>query len=581
MQSALNEVGALYVSAVIHDGWWELMDIDKREITDFNTDIPYIPYHDFPRGNHAFVIMGYTKFGFIIQNSWGTSWGNCGFGILSYKDWLKHGMDVWVAVMGVPIDVESTPHTYSNLALSNLKNEATEGTKTIRKALRYEYKHDNLRPISEEEAYHHTLVLNSYGRAKHTIIYTCSTEKSIDIVCYDKVKEWLDKSKRNKRVALYALGGFNNEKESLSKIRILAPYFLENGIYPIFLTWQSSYVRAIENSIEDFFQNMLKSSGIEADDILEDREALNRAIENHGRKISTRAIWAEIKEKSLQANIEEIEEFSSHKRGALHILTDSFQKLKQEYGYRFEIHALAHSAGAQLIATEWLMELSYRGMTLNSLQLVTPTLSLQDANNYIITAHEQALFQKENIHVYMLDREMEYADNVSKYGKSLLTLISRSLEKIHKTPLLGIEDAWDIYNTKEEDGLFNRQQLGEIKIWHEFASIGEKRCLQHILTKKESNLKSSANNDFVKLSHQNLDRSISILESMLEKLDEVLISIRGINRFVVVDIKRYNYLRECELEKALRDAQDDIKNGRSRVLSSGEHFKEIDDALRD
>ena len=76
-------------------------------------------------------------------------------------------------------------------------------------------------------------------------------------------------------------------------------------------------------------------------------------------------------------------------------------------------------------------------------------------------------------------------------------------------------------------------------------------------------------------------KGVSILESMLEKLDEVLISIRGINRFVVVDIKRYNYLRECELEKALRDAQDDIKNGRSRVLSSGEHFKEIDDALRD
>jgi len=76
-------------------------------------------------------------------------------------------------------------------------------------------------------------------------------------------------------------------------------------------------------------------------------------------------------------------------------------------------------------------------------------------------------------------------------------------------------------------------------------------------------------------------KGISIIEMMLEKLDEVLISIRGKNRFVIVDINRYNYLRECELEKALRDVQEDRANGRSRVLTSEEHFKELDDALRD
>ena len=75
-------------------------------------------------------------------------------------------------------------------------------------------------------------------------------------------------------------------------------------------------------------------------------------------------------------------------------------------------------------------------------------------------------------------------------------------------------------------------------------------------------------------------KGVSIIEKMLEKLDEVLISIRGKNKYVVIDMNRYNYLRECELEKALRDVQEDRKNGRSRVLSSEEHFKELDDALR-
>lgn len=76
-------------------------------------------------------------------------------------------------------------------------------------------------------------------------------------------------------------------------------------------------------------------------------------------------------------------------------------------------------------------------------------------------------------------------------------------------------------------------------------------------------------------------RGVSILNEMLTTLQEVIISIRGKNRFVVVDIERYNYLRECELEKALHDTKEDIAKGRSRVLTAEEHFKELDSALRD
>jgi len=76
-------------------------------------------------------------------------------------------------------------------------------------------------------------------------------------------------------------------------------------------------------------------------------------------------------------------------------------------------------------------------------------------------------------------------------------------------------------------------------------------------------------------------KGISILEVMLQKLDEVFVSVRGKNRFVVVDIQRYNYLRECELEKALQESREDIRMGNSRVLTSKQHFEELDSALRD
>jgi hypothetical protein len=187
MQSALCEVGALYVSASIHDGWWKLKDYKSDKKTrNILVDIPTIEYELFPKGNHAFVILGYTRSGFVVQNSWGTSWGSGGFAILSYKDWLENGMDVWVAVIGVPIDIEIVPHTCSSLSLLSKKNERVEGTKIIKKALSYRYQERHLEPMSEDDAYKHTLIINKYGRAKHTIIYTCLLDKSINIICYDK-----------------------------------------------------------------------------------------------------------------------------------------------------------------------------------------------------------------------------------------------------------------------------------------------------------------------------------------------------------------------------------------------------------
>jgi hypothetical protein len=76
-------------------------------------------------------------------------------------------------------------------------------------------------------------------------------------------------------------------------------------------------------------------------------------------------------------------------------------------------------------------------------------------------------------------------------------------------------------------------------------------------------------------------KGVSILDSMLESLDEVMISVRGKNRYVVVDMERYNYLRECELEQALRETQEDIANGNYDTKSMSDHMKELKDALSD
>jgi len=70
-------------------------------------------------------------------------------------------------------------------------------------------------------------------------------------------------------------------------------------------------------------------------------------------------------------------------------------------------------------------------------------------------------------------------------------------------------------------------------------------------------------------------KGVTLLDQLLSSLDEVLISVRGKNKYVVVDIERYEKLREYELEHALREVREEIKSGASRHMSAQEHIEAV------
>ena len=65
------------------------------------------------------------------------------------------------------------------------------------------------------------------------------------------------------------------------------------------------------------------------------------------------------------------------------------------------------------------------------------------------------------------------------------------------------------------------------------------------------------------------------LEEALQEEDEATITVRGKDRFVVMDLERYNYLRECELEAALAESLRDIKEGNVTEESVEEHIERL------
>ncbi|MFP4333273.1 MAG: prevent-host-death protein [Campylobacterales bacterium] len=72
---------------------------------------------------------------------------------------------------------------------------------------------------------------------------------------------------------------------------------------------------------------------------------------------------------------------------------------------------------------------------------------------------------------------------------------------------------------------------------------------------------------------------VSIFEKIFQKADEIIINVRGKNKYVVLDIERYNEFREYELDIAHMKAMQDIKDGNYKKQTSSQHIKDLTDEL--
>ena len=57
-------------------------------------------------------------------------------------------------------------------------------------------------------------------------------------------------------------------------------------------------------------------------------------------------------------------------------------------------------------------------------------------------------------------------------------------------------------------------------------------------------------------------KGVSAIAEALADSSEAVVSVRGKDRFVVMDLEHYRYLRECELAAALAESQADLAEGR-------------------
>ena len=407
MHSALAEVGALYASATVHQGWSQV------------TNKGVIPYPAPLSGGHAFAIVAYDHEGFWIQNSWGADWGMQGFARISYDDWLANGTDVWVARLGAPVVLRLSESTA-------IAHSAAAGRSAA-------YSFSDLRP--------HIVSLGNDGALRPGGEFGTSPAELQHIFDTDMpqaMEKWPEK-----HVLLYAHGGLVDERSAIQRLADWRASMLDVHIYPISFIWHSDYWSTLTNIIEDAMRRRRPEGALTAaKDFLLDR--LDDTLEIVARALTGKASWDEMKENALGASLAG--------GGALMAL-EHLSALHQRMP--FKLHVVGHSAGsifqaplvrlltapAGPIKSGYLRGRKGYGIGVDTCTLWAPACTTQLFKDAYLPSVRNGTIGRFTL--FALDDKTEQDDNVAKiYHKSLLYLVSRAFEESAigpGTPILGME----------------------------------------------------------------------------------------------------------------------------------------------
>lgn len=443
LQAAIYDVGAIYVSCSVHGGWSRVKLVKGKTVTHKRLPrIPFDPQED-PDGGHAFALVGFNEDGFVVQNSWGKSWGHNGFAVLAYDDWMVNGTDAWVCALGVPQSLTSRVLPCGNAARTVNNASLLSGDRLLKAKPR----NPKAKPWSSADALEHSIVAGNDGEV--VISRPDHAEPRISVahavgLFHEWAKHWTKSNPgQTPKLVIYAHGGLNSEVSAIERARILGPYFKENGVYPLFYIWKTGFLEVLGQAATD--QLPLDPSQIYAAGVV--AEARDRLLEAaaHG---PFQFMWRQMKQNAQAA---------MDSRRALGLLRSSLAELGEKLS--FETHYVAHSAGS-FVAGHMLA----LGQQASSLSLFAPACSLEFA-----LSHFKPSAPAGRTALRLLSARAEVKDYTGlkpplAYGKSLLWLVSRGFEEKRKTPLAGFAHCLDP-KAKEQDDLWCEDFYPQVKEW--------------------------------------------------------------------------------------------------------------------
>jgi hypothetical protein len=431
MHVALNEIGILYASVVCHSGWDEGFT---------NTSHTKGRYWMIPRrkagpsdGGHAFAIVGYNQNGFIIHNSWGTGWGTKGRAVLSYEDWLDNAMDSWVAQLGVvtELHLEIAQSTTLRLEAGKVKL-ASESSLRKREInpfiidMANNGRLSNTGDFRTQESDIEALVTHHLGMAR--TVWGLGKNDPVDI-------------------AIYAHGGLTSEDNVGETAAKWIPTLYEHKILPIFLMWETDLWSTLKGRLEDVLEGQPRPTGGLFDRV---KDWWNERLEKLLAVPGT-AIWSEMKQ-----NADAIS--NTAESGGMKLYKACQQSPYFADLSKVRLHLVGHSAGS-ILHSHVVDRLGRKGWKFESVNFMAPAVRVDLFEETVIPAIKNGQVKRYN--QFHLSEDMEQKDPTCKpilgYSRSLLYLVSQSLEQGRTTPILGMEK---YFNDK-----IASKKLGNVSAW--------------------------------------------------------------------------------------------------------------------
>jgi hypothetical protein len=391
MHAAMTEVGILYATSQVHEGW---QDVGTDGVINWTPESKII-------GGHAFAIVAYDQRGFWIQNSWADDWGMDGYARISYDDWLANGSDIWVARLGAPLVLRARE------SVSRSVGTASQGSRS--------YVFCDLRP--------HIISLGNNGALKPDGTYGTSEEDVKEIFTELSNRITANASGGIKHLLLYAHGGLTAEDSAIQKVADLRPTLLDAGVYPLAFIWRTDLWTTIRNILQDAVTRRRPEGFLDnAKDFMLDR--LDDGLEPIARAVGGRGVWAEMQQNAMLA---------SQKNGGLLLVLNEVKKLIARHS-SVQVHLVGHSAGSILLGgLAGANQAGGRPLQFDTCTMWAPACTMDFyRENYLPAIRGGSIKQ---FAIFNLTDRAEQDDNCANiYNKSLLYLVSNAFERLLRKP---------------------------------------------------------------------------------------------------------------------------------------------------
>lgn len=392
VQAALRDVGVVFASAKTHSGW----EAPR------NGTIAWRPQAGEEDGGHAFAIVGYTRDGFLVQNSW-SGWGGftvgehtyTGVALWSYADFEANIWDVWVAQLGVKVNFEVTD-TASRYTADGGVARASQPAPP------------------QESIYLHYLHIDN-GRLDDQGQYASDTTQLDAIIAALQTTQ-------PRHVVLYAHGGLNSVEGSAMRAFKWRPVFEANGIFELHFIWETG----LWSELGDLLR--IKKPAVD-----ERVGAASSWWDNQVEKLTQPlgfSLWQEMKLDAQRA-------FVAQGAGT-QVLKRLIAWLAGQGSAAPKVHLAGHSAGSIWHAHLLQRWQAQGGPQIANLLLFAPACSVALYEQTFLPALGRTIAQQK---LLVLSDQAEEDDNVGQvYRKSLLYLVSNAYDnKAARIPILGME----------------------------------------------------------------------------------------------------------------------------------------------